>query len=113
MMTTMPPSLPPPSGPPPGAGGSAGGSEASAAAERLLDRLRGFVASLPEDERALLAALLAPGVAEAYEPHEADLPDEVVGFGLEDEVTWHPAGLPSALAETIRNHDVRVVGLDH
>lgn len=109
MMTPMPPSMTPPPGPPPGAEGS----EASAAAERLLARLRGFVASLPDDERALLAALLAPGVAGAYASDVDEHADEVVGFGLEDEVAWHPAGLPSALAATIRDHEVRVVGLDH
>lgn len=109
MKTTMPPSNIPPAGPQPGAEGS----ESSAAAERLLERLRSFIASLPDDERALLAALLAPGVAEAYEPDASAQADEVVGFGLEDEVTWRPAGLPTALAETIRDHDVRVIGLDH
>lgn len=108
MKTTMPASIPPGPGPHQGADGP----DAKAAADRLLERLRGFIASLPEDERALLAALLAPGVAEAHDPHHTDEANEVVGFGLDDEVAWHPAGLPTALAEAIRDHDVRVVGLD-
>ena len=52
------------------------------AAERLLSKLRAFVAEqLDEEERALFAALVAPGVARAYgEP-------EVEGFGV---AGWSP-----------------------
>src|SRR4051812_8394255 len=57
-----------------------------AAAERLLDKLRRFIATdLDGDERALLAQLLAPGVAAAH------VDEEVAGFGL---ATWSPVRPP-------------------
>lgn len=43
-------------------------------AERLLAKVREFAASLDDDERALFATLIAPGVARAYQED-----DEVVG----------------------------------
>lgn len=83
------------------------------AAERLLAKVREFVASLDDDERALFATLLAPGVARAYQED-----DEVVGFGEAGareagagEVGWSPAALPDALVRELREQGVRVEGL--
>ena len=56
---------------------------------------------LDEDERALLAVLLAPGVAMAYPD------DEVVGFSVD----WRANALPEALAVTLREGGLRVEGL--
>ena len=79
-----------------------GGAGDTAAAARLLEKLRGFVAEqLDEDERALLAVLLAPGVAMAYPD------DEVVGFSVD----WRASALPEALAVTLREGGLRVEGL--
>lgn len=96
-----------------GGGGGGGGGDADAAAG-VLDKLRGFISTLDDDERALLAALLAPGVASAF---RADEP-EVVGFGIDhrpdgtdlDEGTgsWTPRRLPEALAEQIREQDFTI-----
>lgn len=84
-----------------------------AAAQRLLERLRGFVATLEPDERALFAALIAPGVAQAYQGDDtaAGADDEVVGFDL-DQTSWSPQALPAFLATAIQERDVRVTGLD-
>jgi hypothetical protein len=72
------------------------------AADRLLEKLRLFIAvELDEDERTMLAALLAPGVARAYS-------SEVQAFGVEG---WSPADLPEALVEALRGGGVRVEGL--
>ena len=74
------------------------------AAERMLGKLRDFMArELDDEERALLAALLTPGVARAYEDRE------VAGFGLVD---WAPDALPASLEEALRRGGVRVTGLD-
>ena len=73
------------------------------AAARLLEKLRTFVAEqLDEEERALLAVLLAPGVAMAY-PDDAD----VVGFSVD----WRANALPEALAVKLREGGLRVEGL--
>ena len=73
-------------------------------AERLLAKLRTFIArDLDADERALLAGLLAPGVAQAYEPA-----NEVQGYGVTD---WSPSALPDALAGVLHRQGVRVEGL--
>ena len=78
--------------------------EAEAAA-RLLDKLRVFVTDqLDDDERALMALLLAPGVALAYPDAEGE--DEVVGFGVD----WRATSLPDALATTLRDGGLRVEG---
>ena len=63
----------------------------------VLEKLRAFITTLDPDERALLAALLAPGVANAFsEP-------DVVGFTAEEiPADWAPNRLPEALAEQIR-----------
>jgi len=72
------------------------------AATRLLAKLRAFVAEdLDEQESALLAVLLAPGVAMAYPD------DEVVGFAVD----WHANALPESLATTLREGGLRVEGL--
>jgi hypothetical protein len=80
---------------------STGTTAADPAAERALEKLRVFVASLDDDERAVVAALLAPGVASAYAPPEAD----VVGFGM---TGWSPERLPDTLAARVRAQHVRV-----
>jgi hypothetical protein len=67
-------------------------------AAQVLGKLRGFVESLEPGEREVLAALLAPGVAQAYAP-DAD----VTGFG-----TWIPGRLPETLAEQVRNQHWRI-----
>jgi len=77
------------------------------AAERLLDRLRDFAVTLDDQERALFAALIAPGVAQAY----PDVDDDVVGFAARDEVGWSPRALPASLGAAVRRRGVRVVGL--
>ena len=74
------------------------------AADRLLQKLRTFVADqLDAEERLLFATLLAPGVAAAHADHD------VVGFGM---INWTPPSLPNALAESLQAGAVRVEGLD-
>jgi hypothetical protein len=69
----------------------------------MLAKLRDFMArELDGEERALLAALLTPGIARAYEEHEVE------GFGLVD---WLPDALPASLEEALRRGGVRVTGL--
>jgi hypothetical protein len=75
-------------------------------AERLLRKIRTFVTEqLDAEERALFATLLAPGVAAAHAGGDGD----GMGSGL---VSWRPAKLPDALAETLRHGGVRIEGLD-
>jgi hypothetical protein len=82
------------------------------AADRLLDKLRGFVESLDADERELFAALLAPGVAQAYVG--AGEAEDVSGFSGEsafeaDTVRgWSPSQLPEALAARLRDGRLRI-----
>ncbi len=73
----------------------------AAAGGRLIDKLRDFAGGLDDDERRLLAALLAPGIHAAWKE-----PAEVSGFGLE----WSPDTLPEHLADAIRDRDLRVEG---
>ena len=76
-----------------------------AAAQRLLAKIRTFVAEqLSDDEAALFAALVAPGVARAYEND-----GEVQGFA--SDVDWRPGALPDSLAEAVRDGGLRVEGL--
>jgi len=82
-------------------GGGSSDQDASLAAE-LLAKVRGFVASLDEDERSMFAALIAPGISGAY------LQSDVEGFALLD---WDAQALPQALADVIRTHDIRIQGL--
>ena len=72
------------------------------AADRLLQKLRTFVADQPpllgveligDEERRLFATLLAPGVATAHADHD------VVGFGM---VNWTLPSLPAALTERLQ-----------
>jgi len=75
-----------------------------AAADTLLAKIRAFVANeLTDEEATLFAALVAPGVARAYQD------DEVTGFG--SDVDWRPAALPDSLAEAVRDRAIRVEGL--
>jgi hypothetical protein len=70
----------------------------------LVRKLRDFAkTSLDEDERALFAVLLAPGVAQAY------VEDDVSGYAMTE---WSPGALPESLAEALRDEGIRVVGLD-
>jgi hypothetical protein len=78
--------------------------EMTDAAHRLLDKLKDFADSLDDEERALLAALLAPGVARAYGEAEAE------GFGASAGVGWSPETLPESLAEAVRDRELRIVG---
>ena len=70
-------------------------------AARALDKLAAFVASLDDDERSVIAALLAPGVATAY----AEPDKEVVGFEMGG---WSPDRLPESLATQVRGKGIRV-----
>jgi hypothetical protein len=71
-------------------------------ARRLLDKVRAFVTEdLDEEEGALFAALIAPGVSLAYPE------DEVYGFGS----VWRPDGLPETLAKAVVEAGIRVEGL--
>jgi hypothetical protein len=75
-------------------------------AARALDKLRAFIATLDDDERAVMAALLAPGVASAY-----DEEPEVVGFSAEvaaPGVGWRPERLSDALSAQVRDRHLRI-----
>ena len=75
-----------------------------AAADTLLAKIRTFVADqLTDEEAALFAAPVAPGVAQAYQD------GEVTGFG--SDVDWRPAALPDSLAEAVRDRAIRIEGL--
>ena len=79
------------------------GSE-RAAADRLLAKVRVFVADeLTEEEAVFFAALIAPGVALAYRGEG----DPAAGSDGE----WCPRALPDSLADAVRNHAIRVEGL--
>lgn len=83
----------------PTAGDAAAGVDV---ASRMLRRLRAFAATLSDDERALLAAFLAPSIALAYgEPSD----DDVSAYALVD---WNPNSLPSHLAAAIRTQRLRI-----
>ena len=75
-----------------------------AATGRALDKLRTFIGTLPDEERTVLAALLAPGVASAYLERPLSEGD-VVGFAMTD---WRPERLPDSLAARIRSQHVCV-----
>ena len=75
-----------------------------AAARRLLAKIRAFVTDqLDDKEAALFAALVAPGVARAYQD------DDVASFG--SDVDWRPGALPDSLAQAVRDGGIRVEGL--
>jgi len=73
------------------------------AAASLIQKVRDFSATLSDDERALFAALIAPGVARALQPEP-----EVEGFGL---TSWLPDRLPEQLQRVVRDEGLRVEGL--
>lgn len=84
-------------------------STASDPAERLLEKLRRFIEEeLDPEEAGLLAALVAPGIANAHAPD-----DEVVGFdqGSGGPAEWRPGALPDALANAVRGRNLRIEGL--
>lgn len=73
------------------------------AAQRLLGKIRNFVRNeLDEDERALFASLVAPGVAQAHDE------PEVAGYSSAE---WVPESLPRSLSDALKESGVRVVGL--
>ena len=82
-------------------------------ANSLLGKVRSFVSTeLDDQESAMFASLLAPGVSLAYAE------DEVAGFEapeLDDEggpgVEWRPGALAEGLGAALRQSGVRVVGL--
>ena len=71
--------------------------------ERLILKLREFRESLDPAERELLAALLAPGIAQALASHPGG--DDVTGFA---QTSFAP--LPKALVDAVRGSGLRVVG---
>lgn len=73
------------------------------AAGRLIAKLHDFVATLDDEERAAMAALILPAVAQAMRDD-----DDVEGYGL---VSWLPTSLPDALAEQIRGKRITISGL--
>ncbi len=78
------------------------GDEAATVAAAL-EKLRAFIEGLPDAERQVLAALLAPAVAQAYTA-EVEEAAEVAGFGMGTAIAaWAPAELPAALAERLRS----------
>jgi hypothetical protein len=72
-------------------------------AQSLMQKIRQFAAGLDDEERAHFAALIAPGIARAYQPEP-----EVEGFGL---TSWLPSRLPTRLEEAVRDQAIRVEGL--
>lgn len=81
--------------------------------ERLLEKLRAFLASLDDQERRALAALLGPGIALAHESplgaggDGSDDAEDVIGFGA----GWSRGSLPAHLAAAIRNSGLRIEGI--
>ncbi|HEX7133248.1 MAG TPA: hypothetical protein VF228_11765 [Iamia sp.] len=76
-------------------------SRDEAVAAAVLAKVRAFASGLDPDERRVLAALLAPGVAAAWaEPSEPD----VVGF------EWRPDDVTSHLAAAVRAEGLRIEG---
>jgi len=74
-----------------------------AAADRLLAKVRAFVADqLDEEEATLFAALIAPGVALAYQGEDEPAASDV---------DWCPRALPDSLAEAVRDRTITVEGL--
>jgi hypothetical protein len=74
------------------------------AAARLLAKIRDFVGhELDDEERALFATLIAPGVALAYAEND------VSGYGVID---WSATSLPEALGRALRDSGIRVTGLE-
>jgi hypothetical protein len=75
------------------------------AAERLLDKLRRFIAEeLDDEERAVFAALLASGVAALYGDTVGDVQVYDMGTAVD-------AGFAEQLVRALRAAGVRVEGL--
>jgi hypothetical protein len=82
-----------------------GGAWDVAATERLLDKLRYFIAEdLDDEERAAFAVLLAHGVAALY----GDRASDVQGYDME---ATAEAGFLDELVRALRTAGVRVTGL--
>lgn len=76
----------------------------SEVARRLVDKVREFTRTqLDNEERALFAMLVAPGVAQAYRE------DDVQGFAMTE---WSPQPLPEELIDALRSGGLRVTGLE-
>jgi hypothetical protein len=74
------------------------------AARRLVQKLREFSRTgLDEEERALFAVLLAPGIAQAYAR------DDVSGYS---QTEWDPRTFPESLTTALRDSGIMVIGLD-
>jgi hypothetical protein len=72
----------------------------------LIEKIRRFVREqLDDNERVLFAALVAPGIAAAYQ----DASREVEGFVTTE---WAPTRIPADLARGLRETGVRVIGID-
>lgn len=65
-----------------------------------LEKLRTFVDDLPDAERQVLAALLAPAVAQAFAGSARDA--DVAGFHMPATVDWMPSALPASLSDQLR-----------
>ncbi len=80
------------------------GSEAAPVAAAL-EKLRAFVASLPPDERQVLAALLAPAVTQAYAQYGAgEEGHDVGGFAMATPIDgWAPNHLSQVLTSQLRS----------
>jgi hypothetical protein len=76
------------------------------AARSLIGKVREFASSLEDDERALFAALLAPGIDAAWTDGADEV--EVAGFGLE----WRPDRLPGHLVRAIQDAHLRITAED-
>jgi hypothetical protein len=73
------------------------------AADRLLAKIRTFVADQLDDrEAALFAALVGPGVARAHEDRGE----------LGSDVDWCPDTLPESLVEALRAGGIRADGFN-
>ena len=77
-----------------------GEREADAVVSSALEKLRTFVDELPEAEREVLAALLAPAVAQAFAGPTRDA--DVAGFHMPATVDWTPSALPASLSDQLR-----------
>lgn len=73
------------------------------AAHALIDAMHAFAATLDARQRALLAALLAPGIAGAWLDDDGE---------PEGAVHWSPDRLPRHLVAAIRANDLRIVSGD-
>lgn len=74
------------------------------AARSLVGKVQEFARTqLEDEERALFALLVAPGISRAYPE------DDVHGFTM---TGWNPEALPDTLVEALRSSGLRVVDGD-